>query len=88
MADSQRICAVDGCGNNVKKRDWCEAHYKRWWKHGDPLAIAARPPRPICKVDGCGTVAQGLGFCNNHYKRFVKWGDPLAGGMTPGTIPQ
>lgn len=90
MAENQRICSVDGCGNPAKpgRKGMCGKHYKRVHRYGRPDGFAPKPERPICKVDGCGTVAQGLGFCNNHYKRFVKWGDPLAGGMTPGTIPQ
>lgn len=33
-----RSCAVVDCTNPWHKRDWCGAHYKRWWRYGDPLA--------------------------------------------------
>ena len=29
-------CAVLGCTKPVAKREWCNAHYIRWRKHGDP----------------------------------------------------
>lgn len=36
MADKS-ICSVEGCGKAVKARGWCNAHHKRWMRHGDPL---------------------------------------------------
>lgn len=47
MAKPHRICAVDGCGKNVEKRDWCGTHYQRWRLHGDPLALK-RVPNGTC----------------------------------------
>jgi hypothetical protein len=31
-------CAVAGCDRPVHLRGFCSAHYKRWLRHGDPLA--------------------------------------------------
>ena len=36
MADP-KICAIEGCGKPLRKRGWCESHYKRWRRHGDPM---------------------------------------------------
>lgn len=33
-----RICLVDGCARLPRTRGWCDAHYKRWLRHGDPTA--------------------------------------------------
>jgi hypothetical protein len=34
-----KICLVDGCGKTAcNKRGWCSPHYRRWLRHGDPLA--------------------------------------------------
>lgn len=36
-------CTVDGCDRtNIMARGWCSTHYKRWYRHGDPLADVNR----------------------------------------------
>jgi hypothetical protein len=30
------LCAVEDCDAPAFKRDWCDAHYKRNWRNGDP----------------------------------------------------
>jgi len=32
-------CSIEGCTNNSMARSWCEKHYDRWIKHGDPLTL-------------------------------------------------
>lgn len=32
-------CAIEGCATPAKARGWCNAHYKRWQKYGDPTAL-------------------------------------------------
>jgi len=32
-------CAVDGCERPPDSRGWCQMHYDRWRKHGDPLSV-------------------------------------------------
>ena len=32
-----RICSIEGCDKPIKARGWCENHYYRWKRHGDPL---------------------------------------------------
>lgn len=32
-----RLCSIEGCGKIAGTRGWCEAHYRRWRRHGDPL---------------------------------------------------
>ena len=31
-------CSIESCGNKVFARGWCQAHWTRWRRHGDPLA--------------------------------------------------
>ena len=33
-----RICSVAGCSKPLLARGWCNAHYLRWYRHGDPLS--------------------------------------------------
>jgi hypothetical protein len=35
-------CQVDGCPQDAWARGWCNLHYLRWHKHGDPLAVIER----------------------------------------------
>lgn len=29
-------CTIEGCAKPAKKRGWCDMHYNRWIRHGDP----------------------------------------------------
>lgn len=31
------ICSIEECDKAAFSKGWCNAHYKRWRKHGDPL---------------------------------------------------
>lgn len=33
----KRDCSIPDCGKPVHGRGWCEAHWVRWRRHGDPL---------------------------------------------------
>lgn len=34
---SRPQCTIAGCDRPVSSRTWCQAHYTRWRRHGDPL---------------------------------------------------
>jgi hypothetical protein len=37
------ICTIADCGKPAcNSRGWCSAHYNRWYRHGDPLAVVKR----------------------------------------------
>lgn len=78
---ANRTCSIDGCDGAVIAWGWCNAHYRRWKAHGDPLADA-RHHRPTCSVEGCDGPHRGHGYCNAHYIRWRRYGDPL------GTPPE
>lgn len=40
-------CSIEGCDKPTKARGWCNAHWKRWIRHGDPLAGAAANGEPM-----------------------------------------
>jgi len=31
-----RVCQIDGCDGKHVARGWCQTHYDRWRRHGDP----------------------------------------------------
>lgn len=33
---AKSTCSVQDCPRETKARGWCQRHYDRWWKHGDP----------------------------------------------------
>jgi hypothetical protein len=32
-----KTCSIPGCGRPSRRRGWCEMHYYRWYRCGDPL---------------------------------------------------
>lgn len=75
---SESICSVDGCGGASLSRGWCQAHYFRWRRHGDPGVpeIQVKGAFVACHIDGCESKRQSLGLCSMHLHRYRKWGDP------------
>ena len=33
-----KTCSIYGCTAAVYGRGWCGSHYRRWYRHGDPMA--------------------------------------------------
>ena len=51
MADSQRICSVDGCGKRHYGHGLCENHLNRMKRHGDPLAGGTARGAPMAFLE-------------------------------------
>lgn len=90
---NNRKCTVDGCDNSDGIRHgYCNKHYRRWRRHGDPLGGGpdqkreswvvreAKNPDRECSVEGCTRPLLAQTFCAAHYNRWVKYGDALGGG--------
>lgn len=85
---SDRTCAVDGCERQARATGWCQAHYQRWFRLGDPLAGGPPVDKPFrgsapCSIDGCDKVSVARTYCRAHYSKWSKYGDPLAGRTKP-----
>lgn len=77
---SQDPCDVEGCPNTKIAQGFCDNHYRRFRKHGDPLAgrPTPQPQDPECSIADCDRPTQAHGMCGLHYKRWRQHGDPSA----------
>ncbi|WP_030798890.1 hypothetical protein [Streptomyces sp. NRRL S-337] len=69
-----RLCSISSCRAPRLARGWCEAHYRRWRRHGHPLG--GRRHRTGCRVTGCPNPHGAKGLCAMHYERWKRHGDP------------
>lgn len=96
---SNKPCSIEGCTRTGEiTRGWCQFHYNRWWKHGDPLYVVISKDRDpdsgrflpvrrvaaVCSVLGCGRGHYGKGLCNLHWLRLRRHGTTDA----PARIPK
>jgi hypothetical protein len=74
-----RKCIVDGCDRPLRTREYCNAHYKRMLRHGDPLGGSTfrSAHSRQCAVDGCDKANDSYGYCSSHAASFYRYGDPL-----------
>lgn len=74
-----KTCSIEDCGSPVRARGYCQKHYQRWSRSGDPAVIRHRRKgeRP-CTIEGCLSHAVCRGWCGLHYQRWRRTGDPLA----------
>ena len=76
--DVHGICTVADCSKPVSRKAYCEIHYMRWWRHGDPL-VNNRPKvkNQKCSIGGCESKSiNSRGWCSMHYQRWQRTGDP------------
>lgn len=48
-----KICSVEGCDKPSTKRSYCNMHFLRWKRHGDPLATMRRTEANFCGKKEC-----------------------------------
>lgn len=78
MANATRICSIDDCERPFYANGWCQLHYNRARKHGNPEGRARTLNRDLpCSVSGCEANRAGRDLCGRHYQRWQKHGDPL-----------
>ena len=77
-----RLCEIRNCNKPYAgRRGWCELHYTRWRRHGNPLILIQPKQRgpldSICIIEGCNNSHRARGWCNMHYVRWTRRGDPM-----------
>jgi hypothetical protein len=45
MAET-RLCSIPGCGKPHRSRGFCDMHYQRFRRNGDPLKVSRIRPAP------------------------------------------
>jgi len=82
----KEICKVEGCNKQSQHRGYCDMHYTRVVRYGEP-----GPAHPLrnrkskyCNVDGCNEIHSAKGLCEAHYYR-LKRESTLGGSVTSKT---
>lgn len=72
---SSAVCAVPKCGGKIYSRGWCNRHYQRWRKYGDPKFLMRERlpilPAPVTEADLAWTagLVDGEGSISFHFSR-------------------
>lgn len=76
-------CKLSTCERPLASKGFCDLHYRRWRRYGDPRESIPVPKRQSrkgeCSVDGCGSPIQAVRMCSRHHQRNFKYGNPLGG---------
>lgn len=69
-------CIIEHCSRKYYGGNYCQKHYLRWYKYGDPnITKINRNHGNKCVVNGCEKSYYARGYCNKHYQRLKKHGD-------------
>lgn len=76
---STKPCSVPGCLRAHVARGYCQAHWRRWKKYGEPgvAEVRAWAPGRVCSAEGCDRAHNGgRGYCEGHLRRLRGEGTP------------
>lgn len=76
---TQEKCTVAECDLPEVARGYCQKHYKRWRRYGDPnfrVRVQRYNDEPCKHPAGCKRTARKDGWCKMHYERVAKYGEP------------
>jgi hypothetical protein len=66
------VCSMDGCEKKRTSRGWCQTHYVRWLKYGDPNFV--KNIRPTSAEESFALSAEWSGECLVWNKTRNVWG--------------
>jgi hypothetical protein len=70
---NEKKCTINGCNNKLLAKGYCNKHYLRHKKYGDPCMTLQKE---ICSLNGCNAKHAGNGYCHKHYQRNRRRGSP------------
>ena len=75
LPNKGKQCSIDDCERSATVRGWCQMHYNRNRKYGNPGTAEVEPREKrgaACSVDGCVKAVHSRGMCEMHaYRRRV-----------------
>lgn len=96
----QKVCSLDVCGNKHEAKGYCNKHYMKWRKWGDPLGGRTNYATPEESFeaqtewhDGClvwvgGCTGDGYGYIRGSEKYTQMLAHRYAWEQVHGTIPE
>lgn len=76
---TERTCSIEGCERAVVARGWCQTHWRRWRRNGDPgtgeVEVKVQRQSDVCAVDGCERERVQRDWCRAHYARWRRHGN-------------
>jgi hypothetical protein len=71
-AGPHHACTVAGCARLAWAPGYCNTHYMRVLRHGDPLVCGQRGrPRQAWVCSICDRPHYARGFCRSHYAKWL-----------------
>ena len=82
MPRQKRTCSIEDCEAPHAARGWCNKHWLRWRRHGDPLGGGVARVRRTegCVASDCVDLAGFDGLCSRHRRRLRRTGTTSASG--------
>lgn len=66
---SKATCSVETCDRVTVAKGFCDRHYRKWRRNGDPLVDHTPVGHRKCAVDGCDLDGYTDGMCYKHDHR-------------------
>lgn len=72
-----QVCSIDGCDRASYARGWCNPHWQRWKRSGDPglAEIQKHLKSHTCSVPDCDNQSHARDICAAHYRQWAKLQD-------------
>ena len=75
VTSKSKNCSIEGCNNKKWALEFCDKHYRRFKRYGDPHKTLHLPHlkyRP-CNHTNCGKKHFSKGYCKRHLKVKIKF---------------
>lgn len=81
----ERTCSIEGCMGKPSSKGWCDKHYSRWRRHGDPTRRDRHQYEAgaTCSIGTCGNPILARSLCGTHYQRWRANGAPGEAAIRP-----